>query len=297
VPPAASPEPTQKGPSEYEESVTGITHSTTFPYYRGLEVTSGVEVFDHAVNTYHLNLTPTRLCDSCFAPPVAQMHHRSFLWECTFYDVSEGAASRTWLFPDGSQDTSATAHYSFPAAGTYPVCLLVENGCGTDSICDSITVACATPFAAFSWAADTSSGTVVFENQSQNALDWNWTFGVLDSTTTPNPNFNFEQNGTYAVCLTASSYCGSDQVCDSVVVNFTSIQDWGTSQIKVYPNPVSDVLTIQGKQLGEKVSLLDAQGRQVGSTLKNRISLSHLEPGIYFLQIEGQAKTHIVLKN
>jgi len=63
----------------------------------------------------------------------------------------------------------------------------------------------------------------------------------------------------------------------------------------IYPNPTTDILNIQSKEnLPENTSLriYDVVGKQVFSKLAensnmNQINLSHLNSGIYILQIKG----------
>ena len=58
----------------------------------------------------------------------------------TFTDTSAWPVNWFWDFGDGNTDTVQNPVHTYPSSGTYYVCLYVSSVCGTDSICDSITV-------------------------------------------------------------------------------------------------------------------------------------------------------------
>jgi len=64
----------------------------------------------------------------------------SGLLTVSFFDSSTSAASWLWNFGDDSISTAQNPIHTYDSASTYTVCLTVTNSCGTDSICDSITV-------------------------------------------------------------------------------------------------------------------------------------------------------------
>ncbi len=55
--------------------------------------------------------------------------------------------------------------------------------------------------------------------------------------------------------------------------------------VSVYPNPVSDILNIEGKREGQIVRLFDQEGRLVYSDKKNTINLKDMTQGIYLLKV------------
>ncbi len=67
--------------------------------------------------------------------------------------------------------------------------------------------------------------------------------------------------------------------------------------IRIYPNPTSDNLFIGGLKGGEKITLLDLSGRLNSLCLKmgseNRIDLSSLFNGVYFIKIEDKSLSRI----
>jgi PKD repeat protein/thiol-disulfide isomerase/thioredoxin len=59
----------------------------------------------------------------------------------TFVDISTGGAySWSWDFGDGTSSTDQNSTHIYSNDGTYNVCLTAVNGCGSETICQEITV-------------------------------------------------------------------------------------------------------------------------------------------------------------
>jgi len=77
-----------------------------------------------------------------------------------------------------------------------------------------------------------------------------------------------------------------------VLANLTTgiNENYLLSDISIYPNPVSDFITIDSEAHLSRYKIFDAQGRiiQTGEiTGGDKIYLSHLRQGIFFLQLQG----------
>jgi uncharacterized membrane protein len=57
-----------------------------------------------------------------------------------FTGNSANTTSWSWDFGDGSSGTQQNPAHAYVAVGTYTVCLVVFNDCGTDSTCQDITL-------------------------------------------------------------------------------------------------------------------------------------------------------------
>ena len=99
--------------------------------------------------TYQVCLTASNYCgDSTFCQtlevtcplPAANWAWTSNQFSVTFSDSSTGTTAWTWTFGDGGTDTSANPMHTYQMDGTYEVCLIAINDCGSDTLCDSITV-------------------------------------------------------------------------------------------------------------------------------------------------------------
>ncbi len=143
--------------------------------------------------------------------------------------------SWTWDFGDGSPTTTLqNPTHTYSTSGTYTVCLISDNGCSVDTFCNTVTVCIPTTA---SFTAFDSIGTVQFTDASVSEVTtWAWDFGDGSPVdTTQNPQHTYTANGTYSVCLIASSACSVDTFCSAVTiclpvsVSFTSSVNGGTA--------------------------------------------------------------------
>lgn len=186
---------------------------------------------------------------------------------------SNAATSWTWHFGDGTTSTLHHPTHTYPSAGTYTVCLVATSWCGSDSTCQTITVTCPAPVAAFT--SSMSNLNANFTDQSTgNPSSWLWVFGDGDSSTVQHPSHNYPAPGNYLVCLKTFNACG-----------FDSSWYWLTV---VCPRPAADFTYVVN---GVDVAFTDAStgnptgfvwdfGDGINSSLQNP-SHAYAHPGIY----------------
>ncbi|OFY86989.1 MAG: hypothetical protein A3F72_02185 [Bacteroidetes bacterium RIFCSPLOWO2_12_FULL_35_15] len=139
-----------------------------------------------------------------------------------FENNTVNGTSYLWKFGDNTQSTLKNPTHIFAATGIYTVCLIGTNSCGSDSICQTISV-CTSPTANFTSA--TSGTTVNFTNTSSNGASSYWTYGNGYATNQVSPGYNYPASGTYNVCLNVSNDCGSDTLCKSVTTFCSTIMN------------------------------------------------------------------------
>lgn len=75
---------------------------------------------------------------------------------------------------------------------------------------------------------------------------------------------------------------------------------WTPPGLQLYPNPSIDVIKITNSVV-ENYSILSSNGAIVcsGKVINNEISVSHLDAGIYFLNltVKGESQTIRIIKN
>lgn len=83
-----------------------------------------------------------------------------------------------------------------------------------------------------------------------------------------------------------------DENCDGELVSTFNVLP---ASIKVYPNPVQQVLTIESAQSISQIRLLTITGKLLMEKINgtNSVDLSHLPAGIYFLQLHIGDKNYI----
>ena len=81
---------------------------------------------------------------------------------------------------------------------------------------------------------------------------------------------------------------------EDYTLNVTSlgVSNVNKSQVKVYPNPVVDVLNIDADSKVSNVQVFDLSGKAVSSfdlnQVRNQVNLSKLAPGVYVVNIQTE---------
>jgi len=223
-----------------------------------------------------------------------------------FIDAStfKGNPAYSWDYGDGSSiSTLQNPSHTYTLAGTYNVCLTIVDSCGSDLICQSVTVidslGCPPPSSYFTYAANGLS--IIFTDSSivSGNATYSWDFGDGSGAgTQQNTSYTYAASGTYNVCLTVTDSCGIATICNAVTITLgtgmhsTDIElDWW-----VGPNPFSQdfsvFLPLKDDELIE-YSIYDISGKRVGCGVglsqngKLEISdVGELLPGIYLLELK-----------
>ena len=129
---------------------------------------------------------------------------------------------------------------------------------------------CVVPTSAFAYtttAVRTVQYTYSGTTTAIDSLVWNFGDGqkqkVTTGYTTP-VSHTYATNGNYSSCATVYSGCGSNQYCKQVALAVGNIS--ALEGVKVYPNPVSDHLMIEGLQ-GGTYTVMNAIGQQAAAGL------------------------------
>lgn len=242
----------------------------------------------------------------------------------TFINTSSGTGTYPALMIAGNTYTYMPVSLNL-ADGNYTATLFnYFNGNVCDSVSQVVIVACNSgtvnapcqanaSFAVFAdsinvgnyYAYNTSTGT--------GSVSYAWDFGDGTTSTQPYPLHQYATPGHYVVCLTVTatsgtttctgSYCDSSSVqrmAEGFLMSQISILPQGTvgikettllNDLKTYPNPISDELTIEVNLLVNTPTLnctiIDALGKivlkQAIVNSKTTINTSGLEKGFYFL--------------
>lgn len=151
---------------------------------------------------------------------------------------------------------------------------------------------CPAPVAAFNHTA--SGLTVDFTyTGSANADSVVWSLGDGTSMTGNAIEYTYGMSGTYTVCATAYSSCGSNQTCTSLNITGLGVNPSGSlPDLSVYPNPTSGVLSIKGLQSETSYRIYSSLGAEVQSGLLTspgaEISMKDLNKGCYLLYLRDQ---------
>lgn len=155
---------------------------------------------------------------SCTAPQAAFSFGSEELLVSFADNSTNNPTEWAWTFGDGNGSDEENPLYEYETPGTYEVCLDASSSCGTTQICQLVAVTCTAPNAGFTFeSADLLFS--FFDHSTNDPDSWFWDFGNGSTSIEANPTISFDAPGTYDVCLTASSICGSDQVCQEIEVS------------------------------------------------------------------------------
>jgi len=218
--------------------------------------------------------------------------------ECIdFFDHSTGnPTSWQWIFTGAFPDTSTLQNptnicYSSP--GTYPVTLIVTNSNGSDTLA-------VTPLIIYGTAPAPPTITVISGDTliSSNAAHYQWYFNGSIIAGATDSFYVAHQGGTYAVQIMDSLGCNS--LSNGMLITEVPGNQYIEQSIKLYPNPVSDELTIFFFTLpkgGGEAVIADMLGRELDrraldkSKSEHIISVNGLSDGMYMLQIRLDVTT------
>ncbi|MBI3134643.1 MAG: T9SS type A sorting domain-containing protein, partial [Bacteroidetes bacterium] len=211
----------------------------------------------------------------------------------------------TWYNPDVApgNEVSNVIDLTGVPAGTYPFYYVEGTSCGTDTVGTTITIESALsaggdnavtlcnsgdiyllqhltgfPYSGGTWTDDDASGALVngiFESNMFAAGTYGFTYTVASTGVCP------DQSATVTVTLD-----------DCVGLGITDIT---ADVLSVYPNPVSEVLTIQNVNVeSANLEVFDVQGKLVKSIQLNNVkgnyelNMTAFERGVYVVRISNE---------
>lgn len=161
------------------------------------------------------------------------------------------------------------------------------------------------PAAKADFFADITSGnaplTVYFTDLSENATSWEWDFGDGNSSNVQNPVHTYTSGGVFTVSLTASNEGSSDKLTveNLITVNtIIGIDEFEKDAPLFYPNPSKGLINVEFKNISnEKILVFESTGKQIEPQISrishNKMTLSFVKEGIYFIKYISEDKTII----
>ena len=202
-----------------------------------------------------------------------------------------GATSWAWSFTGGSPATSTAQNptVTFANSGSYQVTLIAVNGQGADTISHTLVIG-ANPAATVATTPATSStsatgSAVATVSGGASPYTYDWSNGATGSSITN------VVSGTYALTVVDANGC--QFVDDTVNVTYVNgiLQLSADQQVKVYPNPATDVLNlIWSQKSNAEVTVLDLNGNVISTftasgDMKSVCNVRNLAAGAYLLRI------------
>jgi PKD repeat protein len=227
-----------------------------------------------------------------------------------------------WGFGDGNGDYTPNPTHTYAQAGTYNVCLGVYDSLLNcyDSTCYNVTVNLQQPpancNASYTIAKDSSvQFGVILYNTSTNAPShtYQWDFGDGTTGSGRTPQHQYQNFGSYVVCLTITDpqLSCTTTFCDTVGMDSTgnlkspgfgldvrnplatSIKEESNTlqNLSIYPNPAKSNLTIDlsGLEGQVQMKLIDISGKTIYETPSviggsiEQVDLEQYDNGFYLL--------------
>lgn len=272
---------------EFGDGSTSTIENPTYTY-------ASVDTFTVCLTTSNSNGCPSaNYCTDVIAtcnPPIANQILATLGLQLNGIDSSLYGTNSTWYVDGQIVSTDSVFNYSFNTAGNYEVCLVSNNFCGQDSICQNLAV-CELPVSLFS--EEINGTTVAFTDSSLSATTWEWDFGNGETFTGANPNnvVYADSNATYTVCLTTTNDCNEQDVfCqDILITGTTNIVKQQFNNLVIFPNPANDVLTLKNSIGGTEYYIINISGASIKKGIleegETKINLSDIDAGTYFIKI------------
>ena len=213
---------------------------------------------------------------------------------CTsFINASVGATSYLWAFTGATPNTSTDvnpANICYANPGSYDVQLVAYNANGSDTLLLSnyITVYPSPPPQGI-----TQSGDTLFAIAGSASYQWYFNGNIISGAT--DYFYVATTSGDYNVVATDVNGCEVEAAIFSVLASAQSLVNGHWS---LYPNPVSDKLTIHKSQVTSEtaveISVYNVLGEKIHVAVDCRlwtVDCRLLSPGLYYLEITCSEKT------
>lgn len=137
-------------------------------------------------------------------------------------------------------------------------------------------------------------GAVYFTDNSTNAAQWYWTFGIGEHSSLQNPVFYYNSKGKKDVQLVviSSNNCkDTSTLLEYINVSITGVQKLKDANIIAYPNPFKDAINVDltGENKDIEINIYNLMGTKIKtSQIKyadgiEKLDVSELPRGIYML--------------
>ena len=136
----------------------------------------------------------------------------------TYTGTTVGIDSLRWHFGDGTSSTTTDPSHTYSTVGTYSVCVTVYNPCGSNTYCQDVSIPCITaPVASYTFIG-TPTVNFTYTGTTAGIDSVRWEFGDGGTSTVTDPSYTYTATGTYSVCVTVYSACGSNTYCNNVSI-------------------------------------------------------------------------------
>lgn len=207
-----------------------------------------------------------------------------------FENRSEEGVSYLWDFGDNTTSSAQDPTHDYSQEGTYEVVLTTSNECGMVQKKSTIAVAKSVSLPSIAVTVDSTSicasSSVVYSNVSAqpiNTYAWEFPGGTPSTSTSPQPEVNYNEPGTYSVVLSISNEAGT-------------VQEEITNIIEVRPHPIA-AFSYTGEDLSYSFVSESTNGRIYEWDFGDNTSTSTVEHPRHVYASEGTYRVILTAKN
>ncbi len=250
-------------------AITG-THNATLPISTSTLITWSYDDGNGNITTQDQQVNIT----DAFAPVADVVSLSDIIAECEVTSLTAPTAT-----DNCSGSTTGTSNAVYPITVNTTVTWTYTDGNGNTSTQNQDIIITAVD-------ATTSELNNVITAMNSLADSYQW----VDCNDNNNPisgetsqQFTPTINGSYAVEVTTGN-CTETSVC--TIISTIGISEQDGLSFKVYPNPTSDLITIETEVQIESVSIVNMNGAVVQLETTPQFSIGSLTTGVYFLEIQ-----------
>jgi len=202
-------------------------------------------------------------------------------------DQSAGTQNVEW-WVNGVLDHTGPGDFSLTGlSGVIEIVQVAIDSACTDTVTQSIYV---NPLQAMGFSSVQVGHQFTFTAGGSSAFTYEWDFGDGSTEVGALVSHTYSQDGNYNVCLTTTGAQGcSGDSCQSVTYSTVGLPD-GKDELRIYPNPARDHITIEGSVDGP-IRWYNELGQEIKVPLHNGsqeylwiFDLADIPAGVYYLQ-------------
>jgi len=229
-----------------------------------------------------------------------------------FFDSSDTTFLWNWTFEGGTPATSTAQNpvVTYATPGVYDVTLTAITQTASTFTVERLNYIAISgpPTADFSSATIGNSNSVIFTNNSSNAISYFWDFGDGSTSTEANPTHVFATPGEYEVTLDAINDCGFTEFTQTTIVGVLGADFLAETNYSLIasPNPFGQELSLSyvlpEGQTKANLLVFNVFGENIGQAaitanagslrLENQFSSN----GVYFLRLQVDGKMSKALR-
>ena len=254
------------------------------------------------ITEHNTPYTDTIACADCTPYP---------LYTCTqttgltyeLIDQSLNVNSVTFMI-DGQQYQTNSLTYTFPNVGSYNICHITQNSCGTDTTCQTIDVGiCSLQSTLLPSNLNQCTSEIIDFSVADNCNSCTYELFINGQLVSTQPSYStlLTTPGLYEVKSVIREGCCTDTVINQYTVSDIcglSVPNHNPEEfgLLIYPNPNHGEFAIELPHPGATtLRVLNTQGRvvyedQYQGQPRANINLAHLPAGVYVVQVYDQQR-------